>query len=234
MKMKTLNKEQVLKRLTNAERNHRARIKNFWKKYNQDVTFQEYMNDKEFRTSLKYFKRLNVFKGSNVHFNPETMVASSYEWWKFVMPLKGMLVYNNYGYSNSTRLHQSKVWSLLKDLGIKIDIKVSTTESLDDLTIGSVERKLREIFKLESAIKYGNKKNVKWRKGNISAIEKEIALFGKLGLKISKKEVEKMRKTFHDVETQKRAERKAHLKAQKELVKELANKKSTFSLELGA
>jgi hypothetical protein len=74
---------------------------------------------------MKYMKRANIYKASNVTFNAETHEAVSYNWWTFVKRINGALVFNNYGYSNSTRKHQSKVRTLLSELGLTIDIEIS-------------------------------------------------------------------------------------------------------------
>lgn len=77
---------------------------------------------------MKYYKRLKVYKASNVTFNPETKEAFSYGWWKFVTKVNGLVVFNDHTYSISTRKHQSKVWNLLN---YKADLIVDTHESLN-------------------------------------------------------------------------------------------------------
>lgn len=71
---------------------------------------------------MKYFKRLNLYKGNNVTFHPETCEAFSYRWWRFVAIVEGKLVFNDYRYSVTTAKHQRKVRGLLNDLGIRPDI----------------------------------------------------------------------------------------------------------------
>lgn len=82
---------------------------------------------------MKLFTRLNVYKSSNVIFNPETEIATSYDWWVFVARINGKLVFNNYNYSNSTCKHQSKVRSLLSKLGIEIDLFIESPRGLQNL-----------------------------------------------------------------------------------------------------
>jgi vacuolar-type H+-ATPase subunit I/STV1 len=79
---------------------------------------------------MKFFKRTQTYKASNVEFNPKTLTATSYNWWHFVSVVNGYIVFNNYNYSSSTCKHQIKVRRLLETLGIKIDVVVSTRESL--------------------------------------------------------------------------------------------------------
>lgn len=62
---------------------------------------------------MKYYKKLNQYKASNVVFDVATQTAWSYGWWAFVKPISGKLVYNDYYYSTATRGHQSKVRRLL-------------------------------------------------------------------------------------------------------------------------
>ena len=80
--------------------------------------------------NMKHMKRANIYKASNVEFNPETIQATSYSWWRFVDVVNGLVVFNNYNYSNSTCKHQSKVRFLLSDLGIKIDYEIACPAGL--------------------------------------------------------------------------------------------------------
>ena len=79
---------------------------------------------------MKYFKRTNMYKLSNVTFNPENNESLSYDWWCFTKMIGGKLVFNNYNYSPSTIKHQYKVRALLHDLGIKIDLEVAVPKGL--------------------------------------------------------------------------------------------------------
>jgi len=79
---------------------------------------------------FKYMKRSNIYKASNVSFNPSTMEAYSYDWWKFVTVIEGKTVFNNYKYSVTTARHQWNVRRLMETLGISIDLMVRTNMSL--------------------------------------------------------------------------------------------------------
>lgn len=79
---------------------------------------------------MKYYKRAGIYRASNVSFNPETCEAHSYGWWCFVRKVGGKVVFNRYRYSVSTSKHQNKVRTLLAQLGIRIDLEVSTSCSL--------------------------------------------------------------------------------------------------------
>lgn len=85
------------------------------------------------RASLKYFKRLHVFKASNVFFDPTTLTATSYQWWEMVKVIGGKVVFNGYSYSSSTSKHQSKVRTLLGQLGISVDVTVEARKGLQSL-----------------------------------------------------------------------------------------------------
>lgn len=82
---------------------------------------------------MRYYKTINIYKASNVEFNPETIQAYSYRWWKFVDKIKGKVVFNDFRYSVSTSKHQSKVRSLLHELGIEVDYYIEAPRGLQDL-----------------------------------------------------------------------------------------------------
>lgn len=75
---------------------------------------------------MKLMKRANIYQCSsyNCTFDPKTMDAFSYRWWRFVAVIDGLIVFNNCRYSNSTSKHQSKVRHLMNTLGIKIDLEM--------------------------------------------------------------------------------------------------------------
>lgn len=81
---------------------------------------------------MRHYKRSNEYRASNVTFNPETKQAYSYGWWRFVDVINGKVVFNNYSYSVSTSGHQSKVRSLLRSLGIQIDLFIEAPCGLQD------------------------------------------------------------------------------------------------------
>jgi len=83
---------------------------------------------------MKYIKKSGQYKGSNVTFNPETVEAYSYGWWKFAGKTPtGKVIINFASYSVSTRKHQSKVFYLMEDLNIKSNIHLEYTQlSLSD------------------------------------------------------------------------------------------------------
>ena len=77
---------------------------------------------------MKYYTRLKKYKASNVSLTVEPKLeAYSYAWWLFVVRYKGLVIFNNTTYSNSTGGHQYKVRRVLDDLNIKIDIELNNT-----------------------------------------------------------------------------------------------------------
>lgn len=96
---------------------------------------------------MKHMKRANIYQASNynVTFNPIKVEAYSYKWWKFVSIVDGLVIFNNYRYSNSTSKHQSKIRNLMQDLKIKIDLELPVPrglqhhQTLNELIIESEE-----------------------------------------------------------------------------------------------
>jgi len=100
-------------------------------------------------------KRSGIYKASNVTFNPETKEAYSYNWWRFVGIVDGLLVASNYRYSNTTGRHQIKVFALMDELGIKIDLAlplprgVRHDQTIDELILEAEEHLFEKAFEAE-------------------------------------------------------------------------------------
>ncbi len=90
---------------------------------------------------MKLKKKSGLYESSNVTFNPKTLNALSYNWWYFVKSFKGKVVFNDYQYSSTTRRHQCKVKRLLSELGIKIDLTVELTQSLNNIEVENLTLK---------------------------------------------------------------------------------------------
>lgn len=82
---------------------------------------------------MKYYKTLKVYKASNVMFNPQTMLATSYRWWNMLQKINGKIVFNSYTYSSSTSKHQYKLLNLLHQLNINIDHYIEAPKGLQRL-----------------------------------------------------------------------------------------------------
>lgn len=109
---------------------------------------KEYGTERRYSMPLRYRKRTGDFVGSNVGFDPIKMHATSYRWWDMVRRINGLVVFNDYGYSMSTRRHQSKVRSLMRQLGIKIDLEIEARKGLQDLgtAIADYEYQINELI----------------------------------------------------------------------------------------
>jgi hypothetical protein len=70
---------------------------------------------REVVSGLSFFPRLNLWKASNVALDAKTLTSWSYGWWEMSKKIGPYLVFNSYGYSNSTRKHQCKVRGWLYD-----------------------------------------------------------------------------------------------------------------------
>jgi len=138
---------------------------------------KEHFGTKEVpKTALKFYSRLNMFKGNNVSFNPKTKTAKSYNWWEFVKVIGGKLVFNHYHYSQSTSKHQSKVRNLLDQLNIPVDIYVEAPKGLQNLD-DSIKYMGRRIATLELEQSKGKKKSWAYenRSNQIKAFRESIS-----------------------------------------------------------
>lgn len=117
---------------------------------------------------MKLMKRTNTYKAANVTFDPTKIEAFSYGWWRFVAVVEGLVVFNNYSYSNTTSKHQAKVRSLMNELGIKIDLELPVKagikeQSLEQLIIEAEELLCDKFLteKLRAQDRYEEKKAAK-------------------------------------------------------------------------
>jgi len=82
---------------------------------------------------MKYFKRLEVYKASNVEYSPnDKHKAYSYGWWQFSREINGVIFFNDTRYSVSTSRHQSKVRSLLRGKEVYIFDTMLNMRDLND------------------------------------------------------------------------------------------------------
>lgn len=82
---------------------------------------------------MKKLKSANIYRGSNVYFDADRVLASSYDWWIFVKKLaNGLVIFNTHPYSPTTRRHQQKVRALMRENNIQIHAEVETKHSLLD------------------------------------------------------------------------------------------------------
>jgi hypothetical protein len=154
---------------------------------------------------MPYQARNRVFKGSNGKntFNPLTFEAHSYGHWCYVKKIKGRVVFNAYRYSSTTTGHQWQMRSLLKELGIKIDLEVNTSQSLCNFKAEALKPMYREIFELEIALKRKNSKpeSNKWRKVVIVRRKSDIRKARALGAVFSTDQIKALKERVSSEET---------------------------------
>jgi hypothetical protein len=121
-------------------------------------------------------KKYNLYKAANVTFDSHTMEAYSYAWWRFTKVIDGLLVFNEYRYSATTSKHQFKVKTLMRELGIEIDLYVKTKVSLDRQTIEELKAETIKIeVERENQLKENRKAAYERRKAKMkSKVEKVI------------------------------------------------------------
>jgi hypothetical protein len=135
---------------------------------------------------MKYFKKLKLYKASNVVFNPETKRATSYGHWLFLGHVNGMLVFNDHAYSTTTMRHQRLVKGVLSDLGIKPDLVIDSrqslsTEALQDAIqrLGNENASLLETMAMPRTHKKKNAERMKIISDNKKQIAKIYAVLNK-------------------------------------------------------
>lgn len=142
-------------------------------------------------SAIKYYKKLGVYKASNVYFDPKAMHATSYNWWIFVKKIDGLVVFNDFNYSPTTTGHQRKIKAVLNALGVKVDLFVQLRESLDVNSLDSaLKQAYSKLFTNEIAV---NRKNARIKSSthkhalaNIDRAKDEIKTLIKHGAKCSK------------------------------------------------
>lgn len=82
--------------------------------------------------TLKYFPRLNLYKSSNVTFDPVTCQGYSYKWYRLVDKIGNTVVLNTFPYSNTTIRHIYKMRRLLESLGLQW-VEIEAPKGLQDL-----------------------------------------------------------------------------------------------------
>lgn len=157
---------------------------------------------------MKYMKRAEIYKASNVTFNPQSKRAYSYSWWRFVDVINGSVVFNSYRYSPSTGKHQSKVRSLMAQLNIEIDHFVECPKGLQNCywAESSLDLYLHRILELEAAMaKKGSRKaKNREREEQIARLRARMSLVSNLG-KISKSKQREIELAVREHEAKRKA-----------------------------
>lgn len=129
---------------------------------------------------MKHYSRLNMYKASNLTFNPATGEGRSYEWYSIARKFDGVLVLNTYAYSNTTARHATKLRGLFHSLGLEwVEIEAPQgLQNLDDaraLVVSRIQNLTIEINKPRSR----PEKNAE-RFAEIAGLKEKLALIDKL------------------------------------------------------
>jgi len=129
---------------------------------------------------MKLMKRTGIYTAANVTLDPETCLAYSYSWWRFVERSGGTVIFNNYAYSNTTTGHQYKVKHQMRELGIKIDVFLAVPSGLqaEEARLSSTTYYKDKIVDLERAMDKPRSHKAKnhERYVEICALEEKIKL----------------------------------------------------------
>lgn len=152
---------------------------------------------------FKYRPRLDLYQdGKNNEFDLETFKATSYRHWLYSTKIKGKVVFNNYNYSVTTNAHQANLRTLLKELGIKIDLIVSMRDNLHHFNSEVLKNVYTEMFQIEIDGLTARKRNVysiclqqsfDTRESAIEALKVHVKACKKLGASISKAEIKSIK-----------------------------------------
>ncbi len=155
-------------------------------------------------SSLKWRPRLQLYKGANNYFNPTTKEAYSYDWWCYVREIRGKLVFNDHNYSMTTCGHQSRMKSLLEELGLKIDVYVDMRASLDadnfkKYALVSPYQALL-LAGIRAKRKGARPDTIRECKAQVVRLRGEIKTLRKLGAQLTKTQIKEMKQALEDGE----------------------------------
>lgn len=130
--------------------------------------------------TMRYYKTLGIFKTVKSSFDPNTMRAYSYNWWRFVDYIGGKVIFNDARYSMQTSAHQSAVKEVLRALRVKYHT-VYIKAGLNHIDTEIADKRY-EIKRLNNAISnpLSRRATNEKRKSQIKYLEKEIASLTKL------------------------------------------------------
>lgn len=131
---------------------------------------------------MNYLVRSEMYVTGNKRctFNPKTMTAYSYSWWRFVEFIDGKVYFNAFHYSMPTRCHQRAVRQVLNQLGVKYET-VSYQCGLQNLAgeINLMQDRIQTLQLLIIKPRTKRQKN-KERRLQILLLKNEIELVKKL------------------------------------------------------
>lgn len=168
--------------LNNADRAKYRRQEGYPTAEGYTAEYCKALTDWKTSFGLAWQSRNLRFKGCNgkAVFNPFTKTAYSYGNWCFVTVIKGKVVFNEYRYSKTTSTHQSAVKSLLRQLGIKIDVYVDMAPSLTafNLKREALSRLYDRLYTAEIA---QSRPGAKSRADTLRALKRQIAQVRAIG-----------------------------------------------------
>jgi hypothetical protein len=143
--------------------------------YDRYMRYSEDAKHRKFSLSLKYYKRLGIFKIHNLDFNPVTYSGHSYNWYEITKRVKNVVLLNTYGYSMTTTKHVYKLKSLFNNLGIKYQ-EIDAPVGLQNLNL-ALEHHIDLLAQLLVKQKYARIKksynnSIKYQKSRIALLEK--------------------------------------------------------------
>ena len=128
---------------------------------------------------MKYFKRLEKYKASNVELSIKPLKAFSYGWWQFLGVVNGVIVFNDYNYSITTSAHQRKVKRLLRELGIDVGLVIRSHGGLQSdnnkVAMQAIEDSIRS-QNVEKAEKIANLFSVELTQEHIQSIYDQMEI----------------------------------------------------------
>lgn len=154
--------------------------------------------NRPFKLSMRYGVRSNAFKASNCVLDMNELRATSYAWWNMLQVIKGKLVFNNYSYSSATSGHQSKVRSVLRNLGIKIDIEIEAPRGLQNLD-KALDQTLYILARNELQQAHSRSKPNRYSKAWVKAQKEALQFLAKCGFKATKeRKLEAQKRVEHE------------------------------------
>lgn len=189
------------------------------------------------RCSLEKKKKTGLYSNStgSCTFDPVTREAYSFRWWRFVDRIKGKTVFNGYSYSNSTSEHQSSTLSLLRQLGIEIDVYVDVANGLQDLEHGALPPVYKALALAEFTLsrKGLTAKTKDKATARVAELKNKIKVLRSLGAVCTKDKIDAIKKSVIADETERlekaRDDRKAKpIRSSEKLIRE----SSSFELAI--
>lgn len=207
------------------------------------ITVNKIKIDTSKKYSLPFQKRAKNFKSNNNMLDLENFTAKSYNWWNYVIRIKGKVIFNNHNYSATTNKHQWAMRSLLRELGIKIFMTVNTRKSLTEhvFKFDILEELYTSLYTDEFEVK-NSRIRTSTRESllcDIKHTKEKIKQARKLGAICSKSRMQRIKEDLNERLTRLENERKENSKKLREenkailqQSKELFNKGEEFTLSL--